>query len=127
MSNTDPQHPFPPGTVVRSYGDQYPEAYQRGTATVIRSFRRGQWLEYEVGYHPENPWRRLTGKDRSEWSSERTFAIDDQPARCESQGCVCGPYLPCDEACSGEQFDDGSSVHCQMCQREMEEMIGDLA
>jgi hypothetical protein len=44
---------------------------------------------------------------------------------CEAQGCVCSPDAPCDETlCDGRQHDDGSTVLCTMCQRELDEMIG---
>jgi hypothetical protein len=43
-----------------------------------------------------------------------------EPA-CESQGCHCTASLPCDDTeCDGRQRFDGSTIHCTMCQRELE-------
>jgi len=63
--------PLPDGTRVRHYGHQWPEAYRNGTATIVRHFWNGVWLEYVVRLdRPDG-----VGKTEGEWSADYTVKI----------------------------------------------------
>jgi len=75
---TAPAHPYPAGTRVRHDGEQYPEAFRNGTGTVTDHFWRGPWLEYVIERDTDHPLTAFLGR-RTEWSSERTVAIEATP------------------------------------------------
>ena len=63
---------MPDGTRVRHSGHRYSKAYRDGTATVVRHFWRGVWLEYVVLLDEDI---RYIGKDTAEWSADCTVKM----------------------------------------------------
>jgi len=65
--------PLPNGARVRHSGHRWPEAFRNGTATIVRHFWRGHWLEYVVALDEEV---RRVGAPTAEWSADATVSID---------------------------------------------------
>lgn len=69
--------PIPDGARVRLSSHQWPGVFTKGSATVLRHFWNGRWLEYVVLL---DEGIRYIGSETAEWSADHVIEIKDPEA-----------------------------------------------